>query len=202
MKSYVPVAALCVLLAGIQLGSVPAKKLSSFDPEVKMLLSKMSLEEKIGQMTQPEQGPVLSHPGDMQKYFIGSVLSGGDSDPAEGNSLQAWTDLYDRTQNEALKTRLQIPILYGIDAVHGHSNVLGAVIFPHNIALGCTRDPALVERIGRITAEEVRATGIQWTFAPCVTVPQDIRWGRTYEGFSEDPEIVRTLGGASVRGLQ
>ena len=202
MKSYMPVTALCALLAGIQLVSVPAKKLSSFDPEVRKLLSKMTLEEKIGQMTQPEQGPVLSHPGDMQKYFIGSVLSGGDSDPAEGSSLEAWTDLYDRTQREALKTRLQIPILYGIDAVHGHGHVLGAVIFPHHIALGCTRDPALVERIGRITAEEVRATGIQWTFAPCVTVPQDIRWGRTYEGFSEDPETVRTLAGASVRGLQ
>ena len=138
----------------------------------------------------------------MQKYFIGSVLSGGDSDPKEGNSLQAWTDFYDNVQSEALKTRLAIPILYGIDAVHGHSNVLGAVMFPHNIALGCTRDPALVEKIGRITAKEVRATGIQWTFAPCVTVPQDIRWGRTYEGFSEDPALVRSLGEAAVRGMQ
>jgi beta-glucosidase len=153
-------------------------------------------------MTQPEQGPVLSNPGDMQKYFIGSVLSGGDSDPSEGNSLQAWTELYDRTQKEAIKTRLQIPILYGIDAVHGHSNVLGAVMFPHNIGLGCSRDHALVEKIGRITAEEVRATGIQWTFSPCVTVPQDIRWGRTYEGFSEDPALVKVLGEAAVRGLQ
>jgi beta-glucosidase len=144
----------------------------------------------------------FANPGDMQKYFIGSVLSGGDSDPKEGNSLQAWTDLYDRVQGEALKTRLAIPILYGIDAVHGHSNVLGAVMFPHNIALGCTRDRELVEKIGRITGEEVRATGIQWTFAPCVTVPQDIRWGRTYEGFSEDPAVVRSLGEASVRGMQ
>jgi beta-glucosidase len=138
----------------------------------------------------------------MQKYFIGSVLSGGDSDPKEGNSLQAWTDLYDKVQGEALKTRLAIPILYGIDAVHGHSNVVGSVIFPHNIALGCTRDAALVEKIGKITGEEVRATGIQWTFAPCVTVPQDIRWGRTYEGFSEDPSVVKVLGEASVRGMQ
>ena len=162
----------------------------------------MTLEEKIGQMTQPEQEHVLANPGDIQKYFIGSVLSGGDSDPKEGNSLQAWTDLYDQVQTEAMKTRLGIPVLYGIDAVHGHSNVLGAVIFPHNIALGCTRDPALVERIGRITAEEVRAAGIQWTFGPCVTVPQDIRWGRTYEGFSEDPAVVRSLGGAAVRGMQ
>ncbi len=204
MKSYVPVAAICVLLAGIQLTSISSdsKRLSSYDPQVKELLSKMTLDEKIGQMTQPEQGPVLSNAGDMQKYFIGSVLSGGDSDPKEGNTLQAWTDMYDRVQAEAMKTRLAIPILYGVDAVHGHSNVEGAVMFPHNIALGCTRDPALVEKIGRITAEEVRATGIQWTFGPCVTVPQDIRWGRTYEGFSEDPAVIKSLGEAEVRGLQ
>ncbi len=179
-----------------------AKRLSSYDPQVRELLSKMTLDEKIGQMTQPEQDAVLSNPGDIQKYLIGSVLSGGNSDPQEGNSLGAWTDLYDRIQSEALKTRLAIPILYGIDAVHGHSNVLGAVIFPHNIGLGCTRDPTLIEEINRITAEEVRATGIQWTFGPCVTVPQDIRWGRTYEGFSEDPAVVKELGGAAVSGLQ
>jgi beta-glucosidase len=196
------VAAILFLLDFNFAGFSQSKRLSSFDPQVKELLSKMTLEEKIGQMTQPEQGPVLSNAGDIQKYFIGSVLSGGNSDPSEGNSLQAWTDLHDRVQAEAMKTRLAIPVLYGIDAVHGHSNVLGAVIFPHNIGLGCTRDPALVEKIGRITAEEVRATGIQWTFAPCVTVPQDIRWGRTYEGFSEDPAIVRSLGEAAVRGMQ
>ncbi len=178
------------------------KGLASFDSRVKDLLEKMTLEEKIGQMTQPEQDQVLSNPGDMQTYFIGSVLSGGNSDPAEGNSLEAWTDLYDKVQDEGMKTRLKIPVLYGIDAVHGHSNVLGAVIFPHNIALGCTRDAELVERIGRITAKEMRATGIHWTFGPCVTVPQDIRWGRTYEGFSEDPELVRSLGKAAVLGLQ
>ncbi len=182
------------------------KRLSSFDPQVKALLAKMTLDEKIGQMTQPEQEPVLQNAGDMQKYFIGSVLSGGNSDPMVNgkadNSVQAWTDLYDRVQSEALKTRLGIPILYGVDALHGDNNVLGAVIFPQNIGLGATRDPALVEKIGRITAEEVRATGIQWTFAPCVTVPQDIRWGRTYEGFSEDPAVVRPLAEAAVRGLQ
>jgi beta-glucosidase len=130
------------------------------------------------------------------------VLSGGASDPKEGNSLEAWTDLYDRLQRHTSKTRLAIPILYGVDAVHGHNNVLNAVIFPHEIGLGCTRNPALVEKVARITAEEVRATGIQWAFAPCVTVPQDIRWGRTYEGFSEDPNVVKELGEAAVRGLQ
>ena len=178
------------------------RRLSSYDSGVKELLDQMTLEEKIGQMTQPEQDRVLSNPGDMQRYFIGSVLSGGNSDPAEGNSLEAWTDLYDKVQAEAMKTRLAIPVLYGIDAVHGHSNVLGAVIFPHNIALGCTRDAELVEKIGRVTAREVRATGIQWTFGPCVTVPQDIRWGRTYEGYSEDATLVRSLGKAAVMGLQ
>jgi beta-glucosidase len=204
MKFFMFGAAICVFLLGFQFLSASSapKKLSSYDPQAKALLSKMTLEEKIGQMTQPDQEYILQNPEDIQKYFIGSLLSGGNSDPKEGNSLEAWTNLYDQVQKEALKTRLAIPILYGIDAVHGHSNVLGAVMFPHNIALGCTRDPALVEKIGRITAEEVRATGIQWTFAPCVAVPQDIRWGRTYEGFSEDPALVRSLGEAAVRGMQ
>jgi beta-glucosidase len=197
-------ALLCVLLTGFQFlsaSSVP-KKLSSYDPQVKQLLAKMTLDEKIGQMTQPEQDRILSKAGDIQKYLVGSVLSGGNSDPKEGNSLQAWTNLYEQVQSEAMKTRLGIPVLYGVDAVHGHSNVLGAVMFPHNIGLGCTRDPALVEKIGSIVAEEVRATGIQWTFGPCVTVPQDIRWGRTYEGFSEDPSVVSSLGAAAVSGMQ
>ncbi len=204
MKYTLCAAAACCLLLGCSTAPVDPKpkSLAFYDPEAKALVARMTLEEKIGQMTQPEQGPVMASPGDMQKYFIGSVLSGGDSDPVEGNTLEAWTDLYDRVQAEAMKTRLGIPVLYGVDAVHGHSNVLGAVIFPHNIALGCTRDPELVEKINRITAEEVRATGIQWTFSPCVAVPQDIRWGRTYEGFSEDPELVATLGEAAVRGLQ
>jgi beta-glucosidase len=177
------------------------KSLSFYDPQVKKLLSKMTLEEKIGQMTQAEHGN-LKDITDIEKYYLGSVLSGGNSDPENGNSLQAWTDLYDNYQKHALKTRLGIPLLYGIDAVHGHNNVLGAVIFPHNIGLGCTRAPDLVEKIARITAMEVRATGINWTFSPCVTVPQDIRWGRTYEGFSENSELVKTLGEAAVRGYQ
>lgn len=189
---------LCVLAVSAPSGP---KKLSSYDPQVKKLLAQMALDEKIGQMTQPEQS-ALRDQADIETYFVGSLLSGGDSDPKEGNSLEAWTNLYDGLQAHTAKTRLKIPILYGIDAVHGHNNVLGAVIFPHNVGLGCTRNPALVEKVARATAEEVRATGIQWTFAPCVTVPQDIRWGRTYEGFSEDPEVVQQLGGAAVRGLQ
>ncbi len=203
-KAFIRAATIILFLISLIFSSCSSspKGLALYDPQVKELLEKMTLKEKIGQMTQPEQDQVFSNPGDMQKYFIGSVLSGGNSDPAEGNSLKAWTDLYDRVQEEGMKTRLKIPVLYGIDAVHGHSNVLGAVIFPHNIALGCTRDAELVEEIGRITAKEMRATGIPWTFGPCVTVPQDIRWGRTYEGFSEDPAVVRSLAKAAVLGLQ
>ncbi len=188
-------------LAGQPSSAPGLKKLSSYDSQVKSLLSTMTLEEKIGQMTQPDQD-FMKDPADIERLFLGSVFNGGDSDPAEGNSLKAWTDLYDRLQSHALKTRLRIPLLYGVDALHGHNNVLGAVLFPHNIGLGCARNPALVEKIARITAEEVRATGMNWSFAPCIAVPQDIRWGRTYEGFSEDPEIVGALGAAAVRGYQ
>jgi beta-glucosidase len=179
----------------------PMKPLSSFDAQVKPLLARMTLDEKIGQMTQPDQEH-LKELSDIENYSLGSILSGGSSDPKEGNSVQNWTDLYDRLQQHTAKSRLKIPILYGVDAVHGHNNVLGAVIFPHNIGLGCTRNPGLVEKAARITAEEVRATGIQWAFAPCVAVPQDVRWGRTYEGFSENPQLVQELGEAAVRGLQ
>jgi beta-glucosidase len=174
--------------------------LSAFDPEAKALLARMTLEEKIGQMTQAEQHQLVDEK-DVEGYFLGSVLSGGDSDPRT-NSLQDWTDLYDGLQARALRTRLAIPLLYGVDAVHGHNNVLGAVLFPHHIGLGATRNAALVEEVARLTAKEVRASGIQWSFAPCVTVPRDERWGRTYEGFSEDPTLVAELGAAAVRGLQ
>lgn len=178
------------------------RPLTSFDAQARELLNQMTLEEKVGQMTQAEQDAALREQGDVQKYALGSLLSGGSSDPKAGNSLDAWTDLYDRVQTLALKSRLAVPILYGIDAVHGHSNVLGATVFPHNVGLGCTRNAALVEQSARVTAEEVRATGINWTFAPCVTVPRDERWGRTYEGFGETPELARDLGEAAVRGFQ
>jgi len=175
--------------------------LTAHDTEIRELVGRMTLEEKVGQMTQPELG-ALAGPGDIRSLFLGSVLSGGNSDPAGGNGVREWTATYEACQREALETRLRIPILYGIDAVHGHNNVLGAVIFPHQIGLGCTRDAALVEKVAQTTANEMRATGIQWTFAPCLAVPKDIRWGRTYEGFSEDPAIVSELGAAAVRGFQ
>ncbi len=181
--------------------SPTVRPLSQYDAQVRALMAKMTLEEKIGQMTQPDQ-QYLKEPGDIRKYNLGSLLNGGDSDPKNGNTLQDWTEINDRYQSEALKSRLGIPLLYGVDAVHGHNNVLGAVVFPHNIGLGCTRNPQLVEKAGRITAEEVRATGFNWAFAPCVTVPRDIRWGRTYEGFGESPELPALLGGPAVKGLQ
>jgi len=179
--------------------SVP--NLRAHDAKVRALLSSMTLEEKLGQMIQAEHNK-LKEPTDIEKYFIGSLLAGGSSDPKGGNSLNDWTDLYDGLQARTQNTRLRIPLLFGIDAVHGHSNVLNAVIFPHNIGLGCSRSPQLVERAAQVTAAEVRATGINWTFAPCVTVPRDERWGRSYEGFGESPELAQLLGGAAVRGYQ
>ena len=178
-----------------------ANWLLTFDAPARALVERMTLAEKIGQMTQPDH-EFLHDPTDVERYFIGSVLNGGNSDPRAGNSLQAWRAMYEMYQEHATRTRLHIPLIYGVDAVHGNSNVLGAVIFPHNIGLGATRDSALVRRIEEITAEETRAVGINWAFAPCICVPQDIRWGRTYEGYSEDPSIVSMLGAAAVRGLQ
>jgi beta-glucosidase len=177
-----------------------AKRFAAYDAEAKALVASMTLDEKVGQMTQAEQDK-LADVTDIDTLFLGSLLSGGDSDP-KTNSLQDWTDMVDRYQSQSLKTRLRIPLLYGVDAVHGHSNVMGAVIFPHNIGLGATRDAALVEEIARTTAKEVRATGIQWTFSPCVAVVRDDRWGRAYESFSEDPSVVAELGAAAVRGFQ
>lgn len=179
----------------------PAKRYSAYDRVANERLAQMTLAEKVGQMTQAEL-TALGDLTDVRALALGSVLSGGNGDPQAGNSVDAWADAYDACQRQALATRLGIPILYGVDAVHGHSNVLGAVIFPHNIALGCTRDPELVEEVNRITALEMRATGVNWNFAPCVAVPRDDRWGRTYEGFGEDPHLCAKLGAAAVRGLQ
>ncbi|MGD2206031.1 MAG: glycoside hydrolase family 3 N-terminal domain-containing protein [Anaerolineae bacterium] len=166
---------------------------------VRDLLARMTLAEKIGQLTQVENLSIT--PAEARQHVIGSVLSGGGGNP-EPNTPENWATMVRGYQEAALQTRLGIPLLYGADAVHGHNNVKGAVIFPHNIGLGATRDAPLAKRIGRITATEALATGIHWVFAPAVSIPRDIRWGRTYEGFSEDTGLVSTLGVAQLRGLQ
>ena len=168
------------------------------DERVADLLGRMELADKVGQMTQAERGAVSAE--DVTTYRLGSVLSGGGSVP-EPNTVEGWADLVDGLQEGALATPLGIPILYGVDAVHGHNNLPGATIFPHNIGLGAAGDPALVERVGRATAEEVAATGVRWTFAPCLCVVRDDRWGRSYESFGEDPALVRAMTSV-VTGLQ
>ena len=167
---------------------------------VRDLLSYMTVEEKIGQMTQVDR-QFLESDNDIGTYFLGSLLSGGGSTPSK-NFPKAWAEMYDGFQKIALSTRLGIPIIYGVDAVHGHNNVVGATIFPHQIGLGCTNNPQLIEDVYRATAKEVAATGIDWDFAPCLAVPRDERWGRTYEGFGETPNIVKSMAAAAVRGLQ
>jgi len=166
---------------------------------VKLLLAQMNLDEKVGQMVQSERA--AAKPGDVKNYGIGSILSGGGSVPP-ANTPAGWIGIFNRFQSEAMATRLTIPILYGIDAVHGHGNVYGATIFPQNIGLGATRDPGLLEKIGAVTALEVAATGLNWTFGPCVAVSRDERWGRAYESFGESPDLQTLLAGAFVKGLQ
>jgi beta-glucosidase len=156
------------------------------------LLGRMTLAEKVGQMTQAERDAVTGDPTLITTWRLGSLLSGGGSTPTP-NTPRAWADMVDRFQSYALLTRLQIPLLYGVDSVHGHGNLVGATIFPHNIGLGATRDPALVEQVGRVVAAETRTTGPQWVFGPCLCVARDIRWGRTYESFGEDPSLVTAM---------
>lgn len=170
------------------------------DTRVERLLACMTMDEKIGQMTQVAKDTMK--PGDVTAYFIGSVLSGGGGSPAGDKTPAGWTAMVNGFQEEALATRLGIPLIYGVDAVHGHGNLAGATVFPQQIGLGATRDAALVEKIGRATAEEMLATGIPWNFAPVVAVPQDLRWGRTYESYAEETGLVSELGVAYLKGLQ
>ena len=163
------------------------------------ILNMMTLEEKVGQMTQIDQR-FLDTITDLSTYHIGSLLSGGGSHP-DVNEPQAWLDMYNKYQSEALKSRLGIPLVYGIDAVHGHNNVYGAVIF-HIYRFGRNEQSELIHKVSEITSIEVAATGIDWTFAPCLSSPEDYRWGRTYEGFSSDPSLVANLGAAAVSGYQ
>ena len=182
------------LLVAIHLVSCSANN------DINGLVSSMTLKEKIGQMTQVDYR-YLQNVTDINKYFLGSILSGGGATPPT-NQPSSWVDLYNEFQEQALNTRLKIPLIYGIDAVHGHNNVVGATIFPHNIGLGCANDEKLIKEIAVATAVEIQATGLDWTFAPCLAVAQDERWGRTYESFSEDHDIVTKLGVATVQGYQ
>ena len=169
---------------------------------VNNLMKTMSIEEKVGQVIQADLDFIK--PSDLRDYPIGSVLNGGNTSPR--GELRAspaeWKSLAQEFYEESKKTGASIPVLWGTDAVHGHSNVFGATIFPHNIGIGAAANPQLVEDIGAAVAEEVLATGLFWTFAPTVTIPQNFRWGRTYEGYSEDPVLVSKLGSAFIEGLQ
>ncbi|CAK9326971.1 unnamed protein product [Citrullus colocynthis] len=172
---------------------------ASIEARIKNLLSRMTLREKIGQMTQIERTVATSSA--LKDFAIGSVLNAGGSAPFHEALSSDWADMIDRFQYWALQSRLGIPIIYGSDAVHGNNNVYGATIFPHNVGLGATRDADLVRRIGAVTAIEVRASGVHYAFAPCVAVSRDPRWGRCYESFSEDTEVVRKMT-SLVEGLQ
>ncbi|MEO7841435.1 MAG: glycoside hydrolase family 3 N-terminal domain-containing protein [Anaerolineales bacterium] len=165
-------------------------------------LSNMTLDEKIGQMTQANKN-ALTTPSDIRTYYLGSLLSGGGEGPnGSGGTATEWANMYDGFQGQALQTRLKIPLIYGVDAVHGHNNVYGAVVFPHHIGMGATRNTALVQQADAVTRDEVLGTGIDWVFAPCVCVPRDDRWGRTYEGYGEDTALVSAMGVASIQGFQ
>jgi beta-glucosidase len=187
-----------------------AKSVGLIDAEtekfVTELMAKMSLEQKVGQMIQADISAIK--PEDLRKYPLGSILAGGSSPPLNGDDRsppQPWIDTaraFRAVSLEQKQGQVTIPIIFGIDAVHGHSNVVGATVFPHNIGLGATRDPKLIRRIGVATAIETAAAGADWAFGPTLTVPQDDRWGRTYEGYSESPDVVRQFAGEMVRGLQ
>ncbi|MDW7602687.1 glycoside hydrolase family 3 N-terminal domain-containing protein, partial [Stenotrophomonas maltophilia] len=169
------------------------------------LMAGMTVEEKVGQLVQGDIASVT--PDDVRRYRLGSILAGGNSDPGGryDASPAEWLALADAFYDASMDTSKggkAIPLLFGIDAVHGQSNIVGATLFPHNIGLGATRNPELLRQIGGITALETRVTGMEWTFAPTVTVPQDDRWGRTYEGYSESPDVVASYAAAMVEGLQ
>jgi beta-glucosidase len=169
------------------------------------LLAKMTLEQKVGQVVQADISTIT--PEDLTAYPLGSVIAGGNSGPYgnERGSAADWHRLVTSFEAQAAKpgaNGIAIPILFGVDAVHGHSNLPNATIFPHNIGLGATHDPELIRRIGEVTADEVSASGIPWTFAPTITVPQDLRWGRSYEGYSSDPKLVAAYARAMTLGLQ
>ena len=177
---------------------------AALEARVREIVGKMTLAQKIGQMTQAEIKSVT--PDDVRTYYLGSVLNGGGSWPHNDKHAHAadWLKLADAFYGASMATDMavKVPMIWGTDAVHGHNNVYGATMFPHNIGLGAARDPELVQAIGAATGKAVRATGIAWVFGPTVAVVRDDRWGRTYESFSEDPQLVKRLAGPYVTGLQ
>lgn len=178
--------------------SVSVANWNASEAKAKALVGKMTVEEKVGQMIQAERRYMRI--SDITRYCLGSVLSGGGSVPGK-NSVEDWRNMIEKMQKAAAKTRLGIPILYGVDAVHGHNNLAGAVIFPHNCGLGATPDSQAAFIAGKETARAIRQTGVTWTFAPCIAAAQDIRWGRTYESFSENPGRVADRGLLAMRGI-
>jgi beta-glucosidase len=209
-----PKVALCLAIALLATGpaaaqtwpraALPQASDPALEARVRAIVAGMTLEQKVGQMTQPDIRSVT--PDEVRRYYIGSVLNGGGAWPAMNMhaSVDDWLKLSDAFYRASMSTdmKVKVPVIWGTDAVHGHNNVYGATLFPHNIGLGAAHDPALVERIGHATAEQVRATGITWAFAPTLAVVQNPRWGRTYESYSSNPDLVRSYGEAMVRGLQ
>ncbi len=187
----------------------PSIKPLPLDPAIEAqiddILPKLTIEQKVGQVIQADNGSVT--PEEVKKYRLGSVLSGGNSAPGPlpYADTKTWLEMADKYYNASIDTEgveIAIPTIWGIDAVHGHANLSGAIIFPHNVGLGAMRNPDLIEKIASVTAHELTVSGHDWTFAPTLAVPQDTRWGRSYEGFSEDPEIVQSYGDRIVYGLQ
>ncbi|MCQ1056475.1 glycoside hydrolase family 3 C-terminal domain-containing protein [Photobacterium sp. ZSDE20] len=176
------------------------------EDEVELIINQMTLEEKIGQMIQPEIREITTE--ELKEYKIGSILNGGGAWPNDNKHASAkdWAskadDFWMATEEMFSDRSFRIPFIWATDAVHGHNNVFGATVFPHNIGLGCARDPELILEIGQVTAREIVATGLDWTFAPTVATPRDLRWGRVYEGYSEDPEITYQYAAKMVEGLQ
>lgn len=171
----------------------------SVDEKVSALINEMTLEEKIGQMIQAERN--TASPNEVKNYYLGSILSGGGSAPGK-NTQEDWIKMCTQYQEAAMSTRLGIPIIYGVDAVHGHNTIPDAVIFPHNIGLGAAANPVLMADIARVTAAEMIATGVNWNFSPCIAVARDQRWGRTYESFSENPSLVSKLSVPYIKAMQ
>ncbi len=173
---------------------------AALEDRVADLVSHLSLEEKIGQMALVEKNS-LTKQSDIRTYGLGGILSGFGGKP-EDNTTTGWKTMVETFVSESRSSRLEIPILYGVDAIHGHSNIPGATVFPHFIGLGASGDPILVKKIAKATADELLATGVRWSYSPTLDMPEDIRWGRVYEAFSDDPVLVSRLGNAYIEGLQ